>query len=475
MPKGIPADIAATRQSVQKAAQTGKSRAHLITVDRGLFNKPVLTAHMASGVSSARDRRAALNALRSSETGLACRVKQHSQRKIENAKTLETFVGRYGQSEIVFDPTQVVTRTRALVQLSRDLRARFTEKELIGTYWDSVERNVFVVLDSRAYFSDSKVKGSDLVAAEDRAKEAIETYLAHDGCIARSVLLSFEMPQTALTPVDEMSFFDLGDAVSSKSSRRHMGAIAALIGAVGATSVAADPAVSQFNSKLSFQSSSTSSTTFGDNDAGLLAGSATVGIGHRFGAQIDGVLGRNNDDTVSGLGAHLFWRDPSVAMIGITAGSVDFDRTSSTNDQTIDRFGLEVEYYVGDFTIYAAGGRQSGSNVLEGDYGSLGLGWYASDNLQLTLDFQSNPDVDRITTLGVEWQPTFNAANNVSIFADASTGSDDYKSVSVGFRMYFGSGSKPLNERHRLDDPQDNVALGIVTGSPNSLSYGTGK
>lgn len=455
------------------AGQTTGSRAHLVTADVDLFNRPVLTAHVTTGVGTAKERRSVLGALRGANTGMKCRLKQHQQQKFEAARTLEDFVGRYGQSEIVFDPTQVVSRTRALVTLACDIRTAFNSDEVIGTYLDAEARTIYVVLDPSRFFTDHKITGGDILAAEARTKDAISTYLENDACIARNVLLSFEMPPMALVPVDKASFFDLGDVAKSKFGRLNMGAVVALVSAFGATSLAADPAVSGFNAKLSIDGSTTRDDIIGDNDTTLLSGSATMPLGERFGFQLDGVLGSTNGDNVQGLGGHLFWRDPSVALVGLTFGIADIDRGAAATDQKLRQIGAEAEFYINDFTIYASAGRQSGDNVLEGTYGALGLGWYATDNLELALDLSTTPDNDSITTVGLEWQPAFNAANNISIFADASVGSNDFESYSVGFRMYFGGSRTTLAGRHRYDDPKDNIARNLVRYRPNSLGNGT--
>ncbi|MFY9210681.1 MAG: hypothetical protein WAO69_06105 [Aestuariivita sp.] len=95
------------------------------------------------------------------------------------------------------------------------------------------------------------------------------------------------------------------------------------------------------------------------------------------------------------------------------------------------------------------------------------------------MDFAKTPDYDNITTLGVEWQTGFGAAKNVTVFADASTGSNDHDRITVGFRMYFGGGSKPLADRHRRDDPMRNITMDIVNtlsgpanGAGNNGQYG---
>lgn len=462
-------DFNAQETRFRKIGMSSQCRPHLVTLEKGMFGKPVLTAHISTGVGSSKARKAVLSELRQIEGDARCAMKQHKQSKLETAPSLEDFASRYGNSEIVFDPTKVVSRTRALVSFAHDIRAEFTQDELVGVYWDAALRTAYVVLDPSAYFSDKKIKGTDIKAAEARVAQAARSYIEDESSIAEHILLSFEMPAAALVPVDAASFFDLGDAKKSRKGRLAMGVAGALVGAMSATSLAADPAVSAVNSKFGYENVSTYSDSFGQHDADLFTGSVTSPIGEKFGLQIDGAFGSSNGDSISGIGGHLFWRDPSVAMVGLTFGVADFDRVGLNPNQTLRRLGVEVEYYLEDFTVYASLGRQTGTNILEGNFGSIGLGWYATDNLKFSLDLSTTPDVESITSIGAEWQPAFAAADNLSVYADASRGSDDYESISLGFRMYFGGGSgKTLIERHRYDDPEDNIVLGIVRSAPQS-------
>ncbi|MFY9210682.1 MAG: hypothetical protein WAO69_06110, partial [Aestuariivita sp.] len=264
-----------------------------------------------------------------------------------------------------------------------------TSEELIGTYWDATQRCAYIVLDHTRYFTDRKIQSIDIKSAEDRAKAVIQDYLNTEGCIAQTVLLSFEMPKTSLVPVDRTSFLDIADVVSKRRGLS-LAAVAALVGAVGATSVAAEPAVSQINSKLSFQSTAHSNNVGTDIGAGVLAGSVTFPVGVRYGFQIDGALGKDGGDELAGLGGHLFWRDPSVAMVGLIFGTVDINRDGAALDQRTDRIGLELEYYVEDFTVYAMAGRQSGRNILEGDRHS-GIGLVCNRRSVSEHGFRQNP------------------------------------------------------------------------------------
>jgi hypothetical protein len=83
--------------------------------------------------------------------------------------------------------------------------------------------------------------------------------------------------------------------------------------------------VSGPNGKLSFHGLSLGSDLYVDRDGTVLAGSYTFGLGPQVGLQFDGVLGQLGGDPTAGVGAHLFWRDPDVALLGLTASSIHLD------------------------------------------------------------------------------------------------------------------------------------------------------
>lgn len=205
------------------------------------------------------------------------------------------------------------------------------------------------------------------------------------------------------------------------------------------------PAVSGLNGKLGVLGGEVE----GDGSV-VLIGSITAPLGHSFGFQADGLLGRVGDDDAQGLGAHLFWRDPGVGMVGITASR------NWLEDVHADRVGIEGELYLDDLTLSASGGRQSG-DVRHENYSALGVSYYLNDDLRLEASAVSVGD-DQMFGLGTEWQ----FRDNASAYLRGTTG-DNNHSIAVGVQMTFGGTSGgSLKTRHRFDDPVNPLFNNLV-------------
>ena len=63
---------------------------------------------------------------------------------------------------------------------------------------------------------------------------------------------------------------------------------------------------------------------------------------------------------------------------------------------------------------------------------------------------------------GFEWEPQTGGFEGVTLFADVSFGSNEYVAASAGFRIYFGGSQGSLTDRHRRDDPQENLSLQAI-------------
>jgi len=78
-------------------------------------------------------------------------------------------------------------------------------------------------------------------------------------------------------------------------------------------SAADEPAVSALNAKLGAQGGSLDGMA-----TGIGFGSFTTPLGHSFGVQVDAGAGSVDSKTYWSTGAHLFWRAPSVGLLGLT-------------------------------------------------------------------------------------------------------------------------------------------------------------
>src|SRR5215212_6548147 len=99
------------------------------------------------------------------------------------------------------------------------------------------------------------------------------------------------------------------------------------------------PAVSGVNGKLEAFGGE-----FDDNSLGAVAGSITFPLSQRYGLQVDGLAGSWDGDGIYGIGAHLFWRDPSQGLLGVYADHV---RWEGFGGKEVSRVAVEGELYLG--------------------------------------------------------------------------------------------------------------------------------
>jgi len=107
----------------------------------------------------------------------------------------------------------------------------------------------------------------------------------------------------------------MGNGNGGKMHVRWIGAALLLASSTAAApAMAAGPAVSETNAKLSAAGGSV------DGDGtGLVTGSVSTGLGQSYGLQLDAAYGNISGDDLFAGGAHLFWRDPSVGLLGLIA------------------------------------------------------------------------------------------------------------------------------------------------------------
>ncbi len=226
------------------------------------------------------------------------------------------------------------------------------------------------------------------------------------------------------------------------------------------------PAVSGVNGKISLEGGALDAEGFA-----AFKGSISLPLGQQFGLQVDGAVGVLDEEFIGGGGGHLFWRDPSIALLGIYGSYT----TIEALDGDIARLGVEGEYYWNQLTLKAVIGAEFIDIDAPVDYDGTNLfafsdlSYYANDNLELSVGHRYTGEKHALA-LGVEYQLSQQVfASGVSLFAEGRIGEDDYKGAWAGVRMYLGD-EKTLIRRHREDDPtdweEDNL-LGIVNAAGN--------
>lgn len=240
-------------------------------------------------------------------------------------------------------------------------------------------------------------------------------------------------------------------------------ALAAVVGAivlgsaVCTASFAADPAsggttmpaVDGINAKLSGFGGSIAGQAYYGGD-----GAITVPLGTRFGLQLDGLAAGFNSSSQGGLSvlgsaAHLFWRDPSIALLGVYGAYV---HTSDFGGSDFGSGAGEGHLYLNRVTIGGLVGVQGGSGNPARFFDIAQLAYYPIDNLRGWVG-QSYMFGRSSLSLGAEFGISIGSGTMPALFATGSRLEDGSAAVIAGVRLYLGQRDKSLIRRHREDDP----------------------
>ena len=211
---------------------------------------------------------------------------------------------------------------------------------------------------------------------------------------------------------------------------------------------AALPAVSGLNAKVGGFGAALS----GDAAGGVFLGLA-LPLGHDFGAQIDGLAGTvEGGDAFHGLGGHLFWRDPSRALVGIYASHVQWETDSAgsgSGRSDLGKVGFESQLYLGRLSLEGLAAYQFGSD--DGFAGKGAVAYYPRDDLRLHVAVTHYAGPGFAASTGLEWAP--HSGRGMSLFADVGVDESHDVRALVGLKFYAARNDKSLIARHREDDP----------------------
>lgn len=225
------------------------------------------------------------------------------------------------------------------------------------------------------------------------------------------------------------------------------------------------PAVSDVNGKWEF-----SAGALNPGGAGFrAAGSLSLPLGERFGAQADVMATLAGNGLFLGGAGHLFTRDPSQYLLGVTSGVV------VAPGATLAALGLEGELYMDRWSIEAWGGLAAidyKNPAMPDRVGLFGIGdlaYYPTDDLRVALGARHVLG-DNALHLSAEYQLS-DFAWPVSLTADARIYTTGNYVITAGLKGYLGpsSDSKSLIDRHRQDDPP-NRALDLFASSVGILT-----
>jgi hypothetical protein len=225
------------------------------------------------------------------------------------------------------------------------------------------------------------------------------------------------------------------------------------------------PAVDGFNAKIDGYGGGANhiSSLYGAN------GSLSIPLAQQWGAQIDGGVGSfDSSGTARGAG-HVFWRDPSVGLLG-AYGS--YSHWNGIGFATIPRIGAsfaryaaEGEYYAGRWTFGGVAGYETvrvNAPVVAGLPGlfsvpnrffdSISASYYVTDNLKLSIGHIYTIGRNGLD-LGAEYGFALGGGRMASLFAEGVIGERGNHIALAGLRIYFGQHDKTLIDRNRQDDP----------------------
>lgn len=260
---------------------------------------------------------------------------------------------------------------------------------------------------------------------------------------------------------------DLPKTLSEKSRWALFGGI--LLAAAGAAAEESGtlPAVDGVNGKIVAFGGVAQENEFYGGEAVV-----TLPLGHSFGLQLDGLAAKVDTDgfgdvAVFGAAAHLFWRDPSIGLLGAYG---HYRYADALDGVDLYAGGIEGALYLGRVTLEAVAGVEGGE-VDTGQAGSFDLdtrffdvasvNYYPLDDLKLTLG-HSYVFGTHFGNAGFEWGHALGGGVLASLFATAGISEDGDGAAVAGLRFYFGQRDKPLIRRHREDDPS---TLGSLPGA----------
>lgn len=212
---------------------------------------------------------------------------------------------------------------------------------------------------------------------------------------------------------------------------------------------AAEPAVAAPNAKLQLSGGKS-----GGNSVSALSGSASLPLGDRFGAQLDGLAGSVDGNSTKGGALHLFTRNPDSYLAGITGARIEY------RGLDVNLTGIAGELYRDKWTLGIGGGRQTG-DLGNADYYRASVSYYAKPDLVVKASADGYDSTSGYS-LGGEWQ--FTPGWSLTLGAGDGDG-DSY--VFAGVQFYMGNKAS-LVAHHRKDDPE-NTMLQAVTALKQSL------
>jgi hypothetical protein len=410
--------------------------------------KTELVVHASSGRGQRELKTSIISALSSIGVGKV-KIQFHAVSSLLSPKSLERLVAKFAGAKIVYDPTQSLSRAKALVEASRAVRTSLTDK-VRGLYYAPRLRTYYVTLEASRVVVGDKIKVSELASIERAVVSAVSGAFVGEAVESPAVRVGFGLPAASLVPVDQLSVMGTNARIVGAIKRYWKPITVAALFGFGATAARAEaPAVAEPNLKVSGQ--------FGnviDDYSWQVQGQFTAPLGETFGIAIEAGGGAVNGHDTMGAAGHLFMRDPDSYLIGVFGGYAE----SADFAVDVARAGVEGEFYFDALTISGTAGYQFSSAIGDGAFGSIDIRWYVTNNFYLSGGGMMEDD-RMYARVGTEWQPGFAALPGLAFNAQGVWGDDDYHSIMGGLTYYFGVPAS-LKDRHRKYDP-DSALFGL--------------
>jgi hypothetical protein len=224
-----------------------------------------------------------------------------------------------------------------------------------------------------------------------------------------------------------------------------------------------------------------------------IEGAYTIPLGGQYGAQFDGIVGALDSNTFASGAAHLFWRDPSRALLGLYVSETYWDRYGGLS---VGHVAAEGEYYWGPFTLQGLVGVEFGNsgsnsiatlfagpvftttttftdsyNIRTRFFDEINLKYYFGDDLSAYIGHRYLGGLNALA-LGAEIARPISPGVLASAFVEGRVGENDASGVWGGLKLYFGPTDKPLIARHRTEDPNiyHDLLFGILGNHNTSAS-----
>jgi hypothetical protein len=216
-----------------------------------------------------------------------------------------------------------------------------------------------------------------------------------------------------------------------------------------------------------------------NRDVEGVRGAITAPLSGPYGVQIDLGAGSLDGRAFGNIAGHLFWRDPSRALLGLYVSHTHWDELGGVH---VSQVAGEGEYYFGRITLQGIAGVEFGNSVASSTtattiippgigvpgltttsvftqgfdvktrfFDQINLKYYVTDDWDAYVGHRYQGGLNALA-LGTEVAFPVGRGILASGFLEARVGEQDFHGVWGGIRFYFGN-DKPLIARHRTQDP----------------------